>query len=476
MSDDHSDRKPQGNSSQRRDLLLNGVALLTAAMSGAAVAASATPASAQGPNAGLGAAAAPDRTVLPPPDPSFRGKIDVAFKDSKADFPEPLRAPKGAPNVLLIMGDDIGYAHMSAFGGPANTPMFDRLAKQGLSFTNFHTTAVCSASRAALLTGRNAHSVGMGSVPEGSVGFPGYNAIIPRSAATVLEILRQNGYGTAWIGKTHLTPMHEITAAGPFDRWPSGMGAEYFYGFFGPGVSQWYPPLWENTTPLRAPKTPEEGYHLEADMADKTIAFIQRQKSIHPEKPWIAYYAPNGHKPPVGVPSEFIEKYRGKFDDGYDKLRERILARQKELGIVPADTKLAPLPAVLPAWDKLTDTDKKVGARWMEVFCGAVEHTDYQIGRIVEAIEQTGELDNTLIIYIAGDNGPTPEGGLHGIMNKLSYFNGVPESLEDVAKQIDDFGGPKSHGCNPAAWGYATSTPFTYGKMVTSGGGCSTAW
>jgi arylsulfatase len=416
-----------------------------------------------------------DRTVLPPPDPRFRGKIDVAFKDSKADWPEPLRAPKGAPNVLLIMGDDIGYAHMSAFGGPANTPTFDRLAKQGLSFTNFHTTAVCSASRAALLTGRNAHSVGMGSVPEGSAGFPGYNASIPRSAATVLEILRQNGYGTAWIGKTHLTPMHEITAAGPFDRWPTGMGAEYLYGFFGPGVSQWHPPLWENTTPIHPPKTPEEGYHLEADMADQTLAWIERQKTIHPEKPWIVYYAPNEHKPPVGVPSEFIKKYRGKFDDGYDQLRERILARQKELGIVPADTKLAPRPQALPAWDALTDIDKKVGARWMEVFCGAVEHTDYQVGRIVEAIEQRGDLDNTLIIYIAGDNGPTPEGGLHGISNKLTYYNGVTESLDDVAKHIDEFGGPKSHGCNPAAWGYATSTPFTYGKMVVSGGGCSTA-
>ena len=203
------------------------------------------------------------------------------------------------------------------------------------------------------------------------------------------------------------------------------MGAEYFYGFFGPGVSQWHPPLWENTTPLEAPRTPEEGYHLEADMADRTIAWIEREKSLHPDKPWIAYYAPNGHKPPVGVPSEWIEKYRGKFDDGYDQLRDRILARQKELGIVPADTTLAPWPEVLPSWDELTDLDKKVGARWMEVFCGAVEHTDYQVGRIVDAIEQTGELDNTLIIYIAGDNGPTPEGGLHGVMNKLTYFNGV---------------------------------------------------
>ena len=326
-----------------------------------------------------------------------------------------------------------------------------------------------------LLTGRNGHSVAMGCVPEGSTGFPGYNGNIPRSAATVLDILRQNGYGTAWIGKTHLTPIHEITLAGPFDRWPRGMGTEYFYGFFGPGVSQWHPPLWENTTPLQAPRTPEEGYHLEADMADKTIGWIQRQKSIHPDKPWVAYYAPSCHKPPVGVPREFIERYRGKFDAGYDQLREDILARQKERGIVPASTELAPRPAALPAWDEITDVDKKVGARWMEVFCAAVEYTDHQIGRIVEAIEETGELDNTLIIYIAGDNGPTPEGGLHGIMNKLSYWNGVPESLDDLESQIDDFGGPESHGCYPAAWAYATATPFTYGKTVTSGGGCSTS-
>ena len=416
-----------------------------------------------------------DRTVLPPPAPPFRGKIEVAYKDSKGEFPQPLRAPNGAPNVLLIMGDDIGYGHMSAFGGPANTPNFDRLAKQGLSFTNFHTTAVCSASRAALLTGRNAHAVGMGGVPETAVGFPGYNAVIPRSAATVFEILRQNGYGTAWIGKTHLTPLHETSSAGPFDRWPSGMGAEYFYGFFGAGVSQWYPPLWENTTPLRAPKTPQQGYHLEADMADKTVGWIQRQKSIHPGKPWMAYYAPNGHKPPVGVPSAYIRKYRGKFDEGYDKLREQILARQIKLGIVPPGTRLAPRPAALPAWNKLTATDKKVGARWMEVFSGALEYTDYQVGRIVEAIEQMGDLDNTLIIYLAGDNGPTSEGGLHGSMNKLSYYNGVPESLDDLAKRIDDFGGPKSRGSYPAAWAFATSTPFTYGKEVVSGGGNSTS-
>jgi arylsulfatase len=399
----------------------------------------------------------------------------VAFKDSKADWPEPLRAPQGAPNVLLIMGDDIGYGHMSAFGGPADTPVFDRLAQQGLRFTNFHTTPVCAASRAAILTGRNPHSVGMGAIPEASVGFPGYNAVIPRSAATMLEILRQNGYGTAVVGKYHNTPIHETTSAGPFDRWPNGMGAEYFYGFFGPGVSQWYPPLWENTIPVRAPKTPEEGYHLEADMADKTIGWIQRQRSIHPDKPWVAYYAPSAHKPPVGVPSEWSEKYRGRFDDGYDVLRDRILARQKELGIVPTDTRLQARPEGIPAWEELTDTDKRVGARWMEVFCGSVEYTDHQVGRIVEAIEQAADLENTLIVYIAGDNGPTPEGGLHGTMNKLSYWNGVPESLDDLAKHLDDFGSPGTHGAYPTAWVYATSTPFTYGKEVTSGGGTTSA-
>ena len=407
-----------------------------------------------------------DRTVLPPPDPPFRGKIEVAFKDSKADWPEPLRAPKGAPNVLLIMGDDIGYGHMSAFGGPANTPTFDRLAKQGLTLHQLphHGRVRGVARRVAHRAQRPCRRHGQPSRRRRS-GSRATTPVIPRSAATVLEILRQNGYGTAWIGKTHLTPMHEITSAGPFDRWPSGMGAEYFYGFFGPGVSQWYPPLWENTTPMQAPKTPEEGYHLEADMADKTIAWIQRQKIdpsrqavdrlLRPERAQAAgrrarasSSRSTGASSTTATTSSATASWRGRRSWGSSRP-----TRSSQ-----------PRPEAMPAWDELTDTDKKVGARWMEVFCGAVEHTDYQIGRIVEAIEQTGELDNTLIIYIAGDNGPTPEGGLHGTMNKLSYFNGVPESLDDLAKHIDDFGGPKSHGCYPAAWAYATSTPFTYGK------------
>jgi arylsulfatase A-like enzyme len=416
----------------------------------------------------------PDRTVLPLPEAPFKGKIDTYFKNSTQDWPQPLKAPKGAPNVLLILGDDIGFGHMSAFGGPANTPVFDRIAKSGLRYTDFHTTPVCAASRAALLTGRNGHSVGMGTLEETAAGFPGYNGISPPSAANVLEILRMNGYGTAWIGKADFTPINEITTAGPFDRWPT-RGAEYFYGFFGPGVSQWYPPLWRNHTPVRPPRSPEEGYIFDADMADEAIGFIRRLKSIHPDKPWILYYAPSSAKPPVAAPKEFINKYRGKFDDGYDKLRERILARQIELGIVPPGTKLSPGPDSIPPWDELTDTDKKVGARWMEVFSGAVEHIDYQIGRVIESIEQAGDLDNTLIIYIAGDNGPTPEGGLHGIMNKLTYINLITESLDEVAKHMDDFGGPKSNGAYPAAWAYATSGAYSYGKFVTSGGGNSTA-
>ncbi len=363
---------------------------------------------------------------------------------------------------------------MSAFGGPVNTPVFDRIAKSGLRFTDFHTHAICAASRAALLTGRNGHSVGFGCLPETAVGFSGYNTIHPPKAADVLEILRMNGYGTAWIGKSDFTPSWEVTMAGPFDHWPT-KGAEYFYGFFGPGVSQWYTPLWRNHTPVWPPKTPEEGYIFDDDMANEAIGWIDQQKSIHPDKPWILYYAPTSAKAPVAAPKEFIDKYRGKFDDGYDKLRERILARQIEMGIVPPGTKPSPGPDVIPPWDKLTDTDKKVGARWMEVFCGAVEHIDYQIGRIVDFIEQSGDLDNTLIIYIAGDNGPDPEGGLHGIMNKLTYVNGIPESLDDVAKHMDEFGGPKSFGCYPVGWAYATSGPYSYGKMVTSGGGCSVA-
>ena len=417
----------------------------------------------------------PDRTILPPPESPFKGKIETAMKDSTQDWPQPLKAPEGAPNVLMIFGDDIGFGTPSAFGGPVNTPVFDRIAQQGLRYNDFHTTAVCAASRAAFLTGRNSHSVGYGCIPDNAAGFPGYNCIIPPSAAGVLEILRMNGYGTAWIGKADNTPTVEVSPAGPFDRWPT-KGAEHFYGFFGAGVTQYYTPLWRNQTPVSPPKTPEEGYIFDDDMANEAIGWIQRQKSIYPDKPWILYYAPTSAKPPIAAPKEFSDKYRGKFDDGYDKLRERILARQLEMGIVPPGTKPAPGPDAIPAWDKLTDTDKKVGARMMEVFCGAVEHIDYQIGRVVEAIEQLGDLDNTLIIYCIGDNGPTPEGGLHGVMNKLSLFNGVPESLDEVAKHLDDFGGPNSAGGIPAAWAYATSGPYNYGKTVTSGGGCSTAF
>ena len=416
----------------------------------------------------------PDRTILPPPESPFQGKIEIEMKNSTQDWPQPLKAPEGAPNVLLILGDDLGFGMPSSFGGVVNTPVFDRIAKQGLRYTNFHTTAVCAASRAAFLTGRNSHAVGFGMVPDNAAGFPGYNAMIPPSAANVLEILRVNGYGTAWIGKADNTPVYEVTPSGPFDRWPT-KGAEYFYGFFGAGVTQYYTPLWRNHTPVRPPKTPEEGYIFDDDMANEAIAWIRRQKSTYPDKPWIMYYAPTSAKPPVAAPKAFSDKYRGKFDDGYDKMRERILAQQLAMGIVPPGTKPARGPDIIPAWDKVSDTGKKVGARMMEVEAGAVEHIDYQIGRVIDAIEQLGDLDNTLIIYTIGDNGPTPEGGLTGTMSKLSWINGFPETLDEVAKHLDDFGGPNSCGGIPAAWAYASDGPYNYGKMVTSGGGCSTA-
>ena len=411
----------------------------------------------------------PDRTVLPPPDPEFKGKTARAQEDSMPDFPEALRAPRVAPNVLLVMGDDVGFGQPSTFGGPVHTPTLERLARQGLRYNHFHTNAVCAASRAALLTGRNAHSVGMGFIPETASGYPGYNAIIPKSAATVGEILRQNGYATAWFGKSHLTPVYEITPVGPFDRWPTSFGFDYFYGFFGAGANQWYTPIWENTSPVRPSKTPEEGYHFEADMADKAIRWIQQQHTVYPDKPWFAFWAPSAHKPPVAAPKSFIAKYKGKFDDGYDNLRKRTLARQIELGVVPPDTELSKWPeGILPHWDELTEVEKKIGARWMEVVSGSFEHTDFQAGRIIEAIEQLGNLDNTLIIYIPGDNGPTPEGGLQGSNNKSAFTNGVAYPLERMLEEIDELGGPRSSGSMPATWAYATSSPFMWGKPVAS--------
>ena len=384
-----------------------------------------------------------ERSVLPPPDPAFNGRIEVAFKDSEAEYPEYLKAPAGAPNVLLVMGDDIGYGHMSAFGGPANTPTFDRLAAAGLIFSNFHTTPVCAASRACLLTGRNAHTVAMGGVPEISTGFPGYNSNIPRSAATVLDILRQNGYGTAWIGKTHLTPIHEITLAGPFDRWPRGMGTEYFYGFFGPGVSQWHPPLWENTHAVAGParrrrrattwrptwptrRSAGSSARSRSIPTSRGSPTTRRAVTSRPSGCRASSSSATAASSTTATTSSATTSWRGRRSAGSSR---------------PTPS-WRHGPAALPAWSEISDVDKKVGARWMEVFCAAVEYTDHQVGRLVEAIEETGELDNTIIVYIAGDNGPTPEGGLHGIMNKLSYWNGVPESLDDLERQMDDFGSP----------------------------------
>ncbi len=349
---------------------------------------------------------------LPLPQPSFQGKIGITYKESQPDFPKPIKAPENAPNVLLVLLDDVGFGQTSTFGGLIDTPNLDRLAERGLRYNQFHTTALCSPTRAALLTGRNHHSVSTGVITELATGYPGYTAILPRSAATIAEVLRNYGYNTAAFGKWHNTPDYETSAAGPFDRWPTGLGFEYFYGFLGGDTNQWSPALVENTQHIQKPSdllkaaalhfvTLREryrpDYHLTPDLADHAIKWIRTQQGIAPDKPFFTYFATGATHAPHHAPKEWIDKYKGKFDRGWDKLREDIFARQLALGVIPADTKLTPRPVELPAWDSLTPTEQKVYARQAEVFAGFLSHTDAQIGRVIDAIDQLGELDNTLV-------------------------------------------------------------------------------
>ncbi|MEH2366963.1 arylsulfatase [Nostoc sp.] len=404
---------------------------------------------------------------LPLPQPSFKGKIGITYKESEPDFPKPIKAPENAPNVLLVLLDDVGFGQTSTFGGSIDTPNLDRLAARGLRYNQFHTTALCSPTRAALLTGRNHHSVNTGVVEELATGYPGYTAILPRSAATIAEVLRDYGYNTAAFGKWHNTPDYETSAAGPFDRWPTGLGFEYFYGFLGGDTNQWSPALVENTQHIQKPSDRPD-YHLTPDLADHAIKWIRTQQAIAPDKPFFTYFATGATHAPHHAPKEWIDKYKGKFDRGWDKLREDIFARQLALGIIPADTKLTPRPAELPAWDSLTPTEQKVYARQAEVFAGFLSHTDAQIGRVIDAIDQLGELDNTLVFFIAGDNGASAEGGLTGSVNELKVFNGVAESPQEVLAAFDDLGGPKTFNHFHAAWAWAVDSPFQWTKQIAS--------
>jgi len=408
--------------------------------------------------------------ALPKPAVAFAGKIGTTYKDSTPDFPKPNAAPAGAPNVLLILTDDTGFGHAATFGGAAATPTLDHLAASGLRYNRFHTTALCSPSRAALLTGRNHHSVATGVIIEMGTGYPGYTGVVPKSTAGIAEVLRLNGYATAAIGKWHNTPANEIGAAGPFDRWPTGStwGFEYFYGFMQGETPQYYPVLYRNTSPVSPPRTPEQGYHLAADAADEAIAWINGVNATNPNKPWFLYYSTAGVHAPHHAPKAYRDKYKGRFDGGWDKYREETFARQKALGVIPEDTKLTPLPKGIPAWNSLSADQKKVYARLMENYTAYLEYTDAQIGRVIDAVAASGETENTLIIYIVGDNGASAEGGLTGTVNGIASLQGVDLGLSGLLAKFDEIGGPETEPHIPAGWTLAANTPFQWTKQIAS--------
>ena len=404
--------------------------------------------------------------LLPAPEPQFGGVIGRKASESRPDFPQAVTAPKGAPNVLLIMTDDTGFGASSTFGGPIPTPNLERVYQHGLCYNQFHTTALCSPTRAALLTGRNHHSVGFGNISEFASGYPGYNSILPKSAGTIGNILVGNGYNTSWFGKNHLIPDWLESPDGPFDQWASGLGFEYFYGFLGGDTDNWHPALFENTKPV-LPPVGDPNYILIRDMGDRAINWIRTQHAIAPDKPFLMYFAPgNGHAPHHAT-KDWIAKFKGKFDQGWDKQREETLANQKRLGIVPADTVLTPRPKDIPAWDSLNADQKKVYARMMEVYAAAVAQSDYEIGRVIDSLEESGQLDNTLIIYIEGDNGASGEGTLEGTTNELGG-NLEPESLAFKLSMLDALGSDRTYNHYPVGWAHAMDTPFQWTKQVAS--------
>src|SRR4051812_12430809 len=405
--------------------------------------------------------------VLPRPEPPFKGHIGRTVKDSSKDFPKATTAPKGAPNVLLILTDDVGFGASSTFGGPVPTPTMDRLAKNGLRYTQFNTCALCSPSRSALLSGRNHHTNATGLIMEAGTGFPGYNTMMPKTCGTFAEVLKQNGYNTAWYGKNHNVPDWQSSQAGPFDLWPTGLGFEYFYGFIGGDTSQWAPAIIENIKPVEPPHNAKD-YFFEKDMADKCIDRIRLLHSVAPNKPWLAYYAPGTAHAPHHAPKDWIARFKGKFDQGWDKQREETFARQKQLGVVPPGAQLTKRAPGIQAWDELDADHKKVYAHMMEVYAGALSYCDTQMGRVIDAIEDMGDLDNTLVIYIQGDNGASAEGGQQGLLNEMSFFNGTPEDFKDVLARMDELGGPTTFNHYPIGWAHAMDTPFQWTKQVAS--------
>ncbi|MGI9823635.1 sulfatase-like hydrolase/transferase [Agromyces sp. Marseille-Q5079] len=413
------------------------------------------------------------RTMLPIPDRPAPGLTTYDAKDPQTAFPpiEVLLPPEGAPNVLVVLIDDVGFGASSAFGGPCETPNFERLAAGGLKYNRFHTTALCAPTRQAMLTGRNHHSVGMGSITETATSAPGNSSLRPNTKAPLAMTLKLNGYSTAQFGKCHEVPVWQSSPIGPFDAWPSaGGGFETFYGFIGGENNQWDPSLYDGTTPVEPPKTPEEGYHLTEDLADRAIGWIRTQKALAPEKPFFVYFAPGATHAPHHVPKEWPERYAGAFADGWDAQREKTFARQKELGVIPADAELTPRHAEIPAWDDMPDDLKPVLEREMEVYAGFLEHTDHHVGRVLDAIESLGVMDDTLIYVIIGDNGASAEGTVNGAFNEMANFNGMAalETPEFMRSKMDEFGSPTSYNHYAVGWAWAMDAPFQWTKQVAS--------
>jgi arylsulfatase len=412
-----------------------------------------------------------ERAVLPIPDRKPVSLTTYSAKDPDTKFPpiRQLRPPTGAPNVLVILLDDVGFGASSAFGGPCQTPTAERLAKAGLKYTRFHTTALCSPSRAALLSGRNHHAVGMGGITEIATSAPGYNSMRPNTCAPLAEILKLNGYSTAQFGKCHEVPVFEATPIGPYDHWPTGSGFERFYGFIGGETSQYSPPLYDGTTPVQPERTAEEGYHLTEDLADKTIGYIRQQKSIAPDKPFFIYFAPGATHAPHHVPKDWIDKYRGKFDQGWDKVREETFARQKKLGVIPPDCELTKRPKEIPAWEETEERLRPVLARQMEIYAAFLEHVDHHAGRIIDALTDLEILDDTLIYYIIGDNGASAEGTPIGCFSEWMVGEGPDlNTPELLIERMEDLGTAKAYNHYAVGWAHAMDTPYQWTKQIAS--------
>jgi arylsulfatase len=407
-----------------------------------------------------------DRTVLPIHEPAPATITDLDARDATAPPRWEVKAPDGAPNVVIVLIDDIGFGASSSFGGPIAMPTLERMASEGLRYNRFHTTALCSPTRVALLTGRNHHINNAGAIMEVATGFPGNTGIRPQSVTPLAEILRQNGYSTAAFGKYHETPPWEVSVSGPYDRWPTGSGFDKFYGFIGGETNQWAPAIFDGVT--RVEHEPSANYHFTTDMTDQAIQWVSAQQALTPDKPFYMYFATGATHAPHHAPKEWIEKYKGQFSGGWDKLREETYARQKEMGVIPADAKLTPRPAEIPAWDDMSDVQKRLFERQMETFAGFASHTDHEVGRLVAQLEAIGELDNTIFFYIVGDNGSSAEGGPEGAYNEIMALNGIIGKAEQMLDHMDDWGGPTTFPHYAIGWAWATNSPFQWTKQVAS--------